>query len=157
AVPIEDTIGAIAELIKSGYVRYVGLSEVGAATVRRAQAVHPITDLQIEYSLISRGIETEILPTVRELGIAITAYGVFSRGLLTGSRPGARSDFRNHLPRFSDANLEQNREMIDALAKFAASKGVTAAQIALAWVLSKGEGIIPVVGVRTRGQLNDSL
>ena len=157
AVPIEDTIGAIADLIRAGHVRFAGLSEVGPATIRRAQAVHPICDLQIEYSLISRGIESAILPAVRELGIAVTAYGVFSRGLLTGSQPAATGDFRAHLPRFSGDAYRQNRVVVDALAAMAAEKGVSPAQLALAWVLSRGADIVPVVGARTRKQLAESI
>jgi aryl-alcohol dehydrogenase-like predicted oxidoreductase len=156
-VPIEDTVGAIADLIQGGYVRFVGLSEVGAATVRRAHAVHPICDLQIEYSLISRGIEQAILPAVRELGIAVTAYGVLSRGLLTGSQPRERNDIRARLPRFTGTNYEQNRQWIGALARLAAEIGATPAQLAIAWVLSRGGGIVPVIGARTRAQLADSL
>jgi aryl-alcohol dehydrogenase-like predicted oxidoreductase len=156
-VPIEETVGAIADLIQGGYVRFVGLSEVGAATVRRAQAVHPICDLQIEYSLVSRGIETAILPAVRELGIAVTAYGVLSRGLLTGSQPGGGSDIRTRLPRFTGTNYEQNRQLIGSLARLATEKGATPAQLAIAWVLSQGSDIVPVIGARTRAQLANSL
>lgn len=156
-VPIEDTVGAIADLIRSGHVRFAGLSEVGATTVRRAHAAHPVCDLQIEYSLVSRGIESVILPAVRDLGIAVTAYGVLSRGLLTGSRPGERNDFRAHLPRFSGANYEHNRQLIAELAGFAAEKGVTPAQLAIAWVMSKGADIVPVIGARTRAQLDESI
>jgi aryl-alcohol dehydrogenase-like predicted oxidoreductase len=149
-VPIEDTIGAIADMVKAGYVRYVGLSEVGAETVRRAHTAHPICDLQIEYSLVSRSIERRILPAARELGIAITAYGLLSRGLLTASPIGRTDDFRAHLPRFADANREQNRPMVEALAAFAAEKGVTPAQLATAWVAAQGSDIVPVIGARTR-------
>lgn len=156
-VPIEDTIGAISDLIKAGYVRYIGLSEVGADTVRRAHAVHPIADLQIEYSLISRNPETEIFPALRELGIAVTAYGVLSRGLLSGSLPGGKGDFRAHLPRFSGENLEHNQRIIDGLNRFATEKGVTATQIAIAWVLAKDATIVPVIGARRRPQLAESL
>jgi aryl-alcohol dehydrogenase-like predicted oxidoreductase len=156
-VPIEETVGAIADLVKAGYVRYIGLSEVGADTVRRAAAVHPIADLQIEYSLVSRGIEAKILPAVRELRIGITAYGVLSRGLLSGSRPSGGNDFRAHLPRFSGTNYDQNRTLIGELEDFARSKRATAAQVALAWVLSKGSDIVPVMGARTRAQLSDTL
>ena len=156
-VPIEDTVGAIAELIQAGYVRYVGMSESGAATVRRAHAVHPVCDLQIEYSLISRGLEREILPTLRELGIAVTAYGVLSRGLLAGSRPAAKGDFRVNLPRFSGQNFEQNQRVVAAVADIAAERGVSPSQLAIAWVLSRGTDIIPVVGARTRRQLAESL
>ncbi len=157
AVPIEDTVGAIAELIQAGYVRYVGLSESGAATIRRAHATHPVCDLQIEYSLASRGIEHEILPTLRELGIAVTAYGVLSRGLLTGSQPSGKSDFRAHLPRFSGANGEHNRQVVAELAAMAAARGATPARLAIAWVMSKGDDIVPVIGARTRRQLAESL
>jgi len=157
AVPIEETVGAIGDLVKAGYVRYVGLSEVGADTIRRAHAAHPISDLQIEYSLVSRGPERAIMPVLRELGIGVTAYGVLSRGLLSGSTPAGRGDFRAHLPRFAGGNLERNRSIIDALAAAAASKGATAAQLAFAWVLAKGESIVPILGARTRAQLADSL
>ena len=157
AVPIEETIGAIGDLVKAGYVRYVGLSEVGAETIRRAHAAHPISDLQIEYSLVSRGPERAIMPVLRELGIGVTAYGVLSRGLLSGSRPAGRGDFRAHLPRFAGGNLERNSSIVEALAAAAASKGATAAQLAFAWVLAKGESIVPILGARTRAQLADSL
>jgi aryl-alcohol dehydrogenase-like predicted oxidoreductase len=157
AVPIEDTIGAIADLVKAGYVRHIGLSEVGPATIRRAAAVHPIVDLQIEYSLLSRGPEAAIFPTLAGLGIATTAYGVLSRGLLTGSRPTGARDFRAHLPRFAGANGEQNRRLADALAARAAARGVTPAQLAIAWVRAKGRAIVPTIGARTRAQLADAL
>jgi aryl-alcohol dehydrogenase-like predicted oxidoreductase len=155
-VPIEDTIGAIADLVQAGYVRYVGLSEVGPETIRRAHAVHPIVDLQIEYSLISRGPEEKIFPLLDELGIAVTAYGVLSRGLLSGStlKPG---DFRANLPRFKGENRERNERLVEALRSMAAEKGVTPTQLAIAWVLARGESIIPVVGARTRAQLAESL
>ena len=156
-VPIEDTVGAIADLIKAGYVRFVGLSEMGASTVRKAHATHPVCDLQIEYSLISRGIEQEILPTLRELGIGVTAYGVLSRGLLSGSRPSGKGDFRANLPRFSGQNYDQNRVLIDALAQMAAKGGATPAQLAIAWVLGRGTNIVPVLGARKRTQLDDAL
>jgi len=155
-VPIEETIGTIAELVKAGYVRAIGLSEVGAETIRRANAVHPITDLQIEYSLISRGPEASIFPALRELGIGVTAYGVLSRGLLAGSRPGAR-DFRAFLPRFRGDNLAQNQKLIDALSDLAKKKNATPTQLAIAWVLARGEDIVPVIGARTRVQLEESL
>ncbi|GAB0104962.1 aldo/keto reductase [Nocardia sp. JMUB6875] len=151
-VPIEETIGGLADLVRAGYIRHIGLSEVGADTLRRAAAVHPIVDLQIEYALITRGIEAEILPTARELGIGITAYGVLSRGLLSDSlRPGQRfapSDFRAHSPRFQGANLDANLRLVDALAKIAAERDVTVAQLAIAWVLSRGEDIVPIIGAR---------
>lgn len=159
-VPIEETIGAIADLVKAGYVRHIGLSEVGADTIRRAQAVHPIVDLQIEYSLISRGIEDEILPTVRELGIGITAYGVLSRGLISGhwsnAAPGAR-DFRAHSPRFQGENLQRNLALVEALRTVAEVHGASPAQIAIAWVLAKGEDIVPLVGARRRDRLSEAL
>lgn len=160
-VPIEDTIGAIADLIQQGHVRYIGLSEVGAQTIRRAHAVHPISDLQIEYSLISRGIEAEILPTCRERGIGITAYGVLSRGLISGhwtqDRPVTPGDFRAHAPRFQQGNLEHNLALVEALREIASAKGATVAQIAIVWVLSRGEDIVPLVGARTRERLTEAL
>jgi aryl-alcohol dehydrogenase-like predicted oxidoreductase len=160
-VPIEDTIGAIKDLIAAGYVRKIGLSEVGADTIRRAHAVHPIEDLQIEYSLISRGPESDIFPALRELGIGITAYGVLSRGLLSGSLPTGPTDFRSYLPRFSGDNLERNRELIAILQELAAAKGVTATQLAIAWVLAKGEQLLPrfhaLIGARKRTQWAESL
>jgi len=156
-VPIEDTIGAIADLIKAGYVRHIGLSEVGVETIRRAHAVHPISDLQIEYSLVSRGPEAAIFPLLRELSIGVTAYGVLSRGLLSGSTPQAGRDFRAYLPRFSADNRAQNQRLIDTLRALAAEKGATASQLAIAWVLAKGATIVPVIGARTRAQLSESL
>ncbi|MFI9718398.1 aldo/keto reductase [Streptomyces sp. NPDC052396] len=161
AVPIEETVGAIAELVQAGYVRHIGLSEVGAETIRRAAAVAPIADLQIEYSLISRGIEQEILPVCRELGIAVTAYGVLSRGLISGhwSRDPklAPTDFRGMSPRFSGENLQHNLDLVDALRKVAEAKGVSVAQIAIAWVLSQGEEIVPLIGARRRDRLAEAL
>jgi aryl-alcohol dehydrogenase-like predicted oxidoreductase len=157
SVPIEETIGAIAELIAAGYVRAVGLSEVGAETVRRAHAVHPVADLQIEYSLISRGPEAKIFPALVELGVGVTAYGVLSRGLLAGSTVRAQGDSRGHLPRFSQANLEQNRRVAESLGRLAAELGCTASQLAIAWVLAKSDRIVPVVGARTREQLREAL
>jgi aryl-alcohol dehydrogenase-like predicted oxidoreductase len=157
AVPIEDTIGAIADLVKAGYVRHIGLSEVGAETIRRAHAVHPIVDLQIEYSLVSRGPEADIFPVLSELGIGVTAYGVLSRGLLSGSTPAARGDFRANLPRFTGENGERNRQLVEALAELARARGVTSAQLAIAWVLAQSPSIVPVVGARTRKQLDESL
>jgi aryl-alcohol dehydrogenase-like predicted oxidoreductase len=156
-VPIEDTVGAIVDLIRAGYVRYIGLSEMGAATVRRAHAVHKISDLQMEYSLVSRNPETGIFPALEELGIGVTAYGVLSRGLLSGSKPAAQGDFRAHLPRFSGENISQNEKLIDRLNQLAAERGLKAAQLAIAWVLAKGRRIIPVIGARTRVQLSESL
>jgi aryl-alcohol dehydrogenase-like predicted oxidoreductase len=157
AVPIEETVGAIAELVQAGYVRHIGLSEVGADTLRRAQAVHPICDLQIEYSLISRGPEANIFPVLEELGIGLTAYGVLSRGLLSGSLPTAPNDFRAYLPRFSGDNLAKNQAVINALNQVAADKGATASQIAIAWVLEKRPFIVPLIGARKRSQLSESL
>ncbi|MFE7760719.1 aldo/keto reductase [Streptomyces sp. NPDC057438] len=160
-VPIEETVGAIAELVEKGYVRHIGLSEVGADTIRRAAATAPITDLQIEYSLISRGIENEILPTARELGIAITAYGVLSRGLISGhftrDRQLAAGDFRAFSPRFQGENLQRNLDLVDALRKIAEQQGASVAQIAIAWVLSRGEDIVPLVGARRRDRLAEAL
>jgi len=157
AVPIEDTVGAIADMVKAGYVRAIGLSEVGPETIRRAQAVHPIVDLQIEYSLISRGPEAQIFPVLAELGIGVTAYGVLSRGLLSGSTPAAQGDFRAHLPRFTGENRERNARLVETLHGLAAEKGVSPTQLAIAWVLAKGERIVPVIGARTRDQLAESL
>ena len=161
AVPIEDTVGAIADMVQAGYVRHIGLSEAGAATLRRAHAVHPITDLQIEYSLLSRGIEAEILPTCRELGVGVTAYGVLSRGLLSGhwsrDRQVAPNDFRAHSPRFSGANLDHNLRLVEALRGIAEGKGATVAQVAIAWVLARGADIVPLVGARRRDRLAEAL
>jgi pyridoxine 4-dehydrogenase len=161
AVPIEDTVGAIADMVKAGYVRHIGLSEAGADTIRRAHAVHPICDLQIEYSLLSRGIEAEILPTCRELGIGVTAYGVLSRGLLSGhwsrERSAASRDFRSASPRFQGENVERNLALVEALRAVANAKGATVAQLAVAWVLSRGPDIVPLIGARRRDQLADGL
>ena len=154
---IRDRVGAIADLVKAGYVRAIGLSEVGAETIRRAHAIHPIVDLQIEYSLISRGPEARIFPVLRELGIGVTAYGVLSRGLLTGSPLAAKADLRAHMPRFVGENLARNRKLIDALNRLAAERGVAPAQLAIAWVLAKDSTIVPVIGARTRRQLDESL
>lgn len=159
-VPIEDTLGAIAEMRDAGYVRHIGLSEVGAETLRRAAAAQPIVDLQIEYSLLSRGIEDEILPTARELGIGITAYGVLSRGLITGSWTPPKDggfDFRAISPRFQGENLARNTALAKALAEVAAARGVTPAQAAIAWVAAQGEDIVPLVGARRRDRLAESL
>jgi aryl-alcohol dehydrogenase-like predicted oxidoreductase len=160
-VPIEETVGAIGEMVDAGYVRHVGLSEVGAETIRRAHETRPISDLQIEYSLISRGIEDEILPTCRELGIGVTAYGVLSRGLLSGHWSKARetgpADFRSHTPRFAAENIDRNLELVDALRAVAAAKDATVAQVAIAWVLSRGDDVVPLIGARTRVRLAESL
>jgi aryl-alcohol dehydrogenase-like predicted oxidoreductase len=162
-LPIEETIGAIAELVQAGYVRHIGLSEAGAETVRRAHAVHPICDLQIEYSLISRGIEAEILPTCRELGIGLTAYGVLSRGLLSGHWSKERAetlgprDFRASAPRFTGENLERNLALVEALRALAEEKGAAVAQLAIAWALSRGDDVVPLVGARRRDRLTEAL
>ncbi len=160
-VPIEETVGAIAEMVDAGYVRQIGLSEVGAETIRRAQATHPICDVQLEYSLISRDIEREILPACRELGIAITAYGVLSRGLISGhfdaQRELAPGDFRAHAPRFSGENRSHNLALVETLRELAGSKGVSVAQLAIAWALARGEQIVPLIGARTRERLREAL
>jgi len=156
-VPIEETIGAIAELVKAGYVRAIGLSEVGPETIRRAQAVHPVCDLQIEYSLVSRGPEAKIFPALADLGIGVTAYGVLSRGLLSGSQPKGQGDFRSYLPRFAGDNREKNDALVAALRSLAAERGATPSQLAIAWVLARGASLVPLVGARTRAQLRDSL
>jgi aryl-alcohol dehydrogenase-like predicted oxidoreductase len=160
-VPIEDTVGAIAELIKGGYVRYLGLSEVGPETLRRANAIYPVGDLQIEYSLLSRGIEDAILPTCRELGIGITAYGVLSRGLISGhwskDRASSPGDFRSRSPRFSEGNVDHNLALVEALRAVANAKGATVAQVAIAWVLAQGPDIVPLVGARRRDRLTEAL
>jgi aryl-alcohol dehydrogenase-like predicted oxidoreductase len=162
-VPIEDTIGAIAEMVQAGYVRSIGLSEVDSETIRRAHAVHPIADLQIEYSLFSRGIEGGVLDTCRELGIAVTAYGVLSYGLLSGTwtqQAASPTDLRAHMPRFQDGNVETNLKLVQALHEIAGARGATAAQLAIAWVLAQGRergDIVAVVGSRTRQQLAEAL
>ncbi|WP_436789647.1 aldo/keto reductase [Yinghuangia sp. YIM S10712] len=159
-VPIEETVGAIQELVEAGYVRYIGLSEVGAESLRRAAAVAPISDLQIEYSLISRGVENAILPAARQAGIGITAYGVLSRGLLSGHWSADRQgdqDGRSFIPRFQGENLKRNLALVEALRRVAEGKGVTVAQAAIAWVAAQGEDIVPLVGARTRERLAESL
>ncbi|AZB44695.1 aldo/keto reductase [Bacillus sp. FJAT-42376] len=159
SVPIEETVGAIADMVKAGYVKHIGLSEANADTIRRAHKVHPISWLQIEYSLFSRGIETEILPTLRELGISLSAYGVLSRGLLSGKwskdRQGA-PDFRSFAPRFMGENLDKNLALVEKLRKIAEEKQANVAQLAIAWVLSKGEDVMPLIGARKRSQLQDA-
>jgi len=160
AVPIEDTVGAIAEMVKAGHVRHIGLSEVGSDTIRRAHAVHPIADLQIEYSLVARGIEDDILATCRELGIGITAYGVLSRGLISGHWSKDRSsaqDFRRNSPRFQDKNLDTNLALVDRLRAIAGNIGASVAQVAIAWVLAQGKDIVPLVGARRRDRLTEAL
>lgn len=160
-VPIEDTVGAIGELVEAGYVGHIGLSEIGADTLRRAAAVHPIADLQIEYSLISRGIEKEILPVARQLGTGITAYGVLSRGLLSDTfrsgGPSSAGDFRAHSPRFQGENLTRNLRLVEALADIAATKQVSVAQLAIGWALSRGTDIVPVIGARTPTRLDETV
>jgi aryl-alcohol dehydrogenase-like predicted oxidoreductase len=157
-VPIEDTVGAVAEMIQAGYVRYLGLSEMGADTIRRAHAVYPVSELQIEYSLMSRGIERSILPVVRELGISITAYGILSRGLLSsGTAQLAANDPRARFPRFRGENHARNLELLAALERIAAAHEVTAAQLAIAWVASRGDDIIPLIGTKRRDRLDEAL
>jgi aryl-alcohol dehydrogenase-like predicted oxidoreductase len=159
-VPIEETIGAMAEMVKKGYVKHIGLSEVGSETIRRAHAVHPIADLQIEYSLISRGIESDILKTCRELGIGITAYGVLSRGLISGHWSKDRlatQDFRRNSPRFQGENLDKNLALVDSLRAIADEIGSTPAQVAIAWVAAQGNDIVPLVGARRRERLTEAL
>ena len=157
-VPVEETVGAIAEMIQAGYVRHIGLSEVGAQTIRRAHAVHPIAALQIEYSLMSRGIEAEILPTVRELGISVTAYGILSRGLLSSATARlAPGDPRTRFPRFAGENHVRNLELLATLEAIAEDLGVTAAQLPIAWVASRGEDIIPLIGTKRRERLAEAL
>ena len=161
AVPIEETVGAIADLVKAGYVRHIGLSEVGADTLRRASRVHPISDLQIEYSMISRGIERAILPAARELGIGITAYGVLSRGLISGhwskERQGDK-DFRSLAsPRFQGDNLDANLALVERLRALAQELGASVAQLAIAWVAAQGADIVPLVGARRRDRLQEAL
>lgn len=158
-VPIEDTIGAIADLVKQGYVRHIGLSEAGADNIRRARKVHPIVDLQIEYAIITRGLEREILPTLRELGIGVTAYGVLSRGLISESAlaGGSMGGFRSLAPRFQGENLDKNLALVRALKEIADAKGVTVAQLAIAWVRSRGSDIVPLIGARKRERLAEAL
>ncbi|MDN4075518.1 aldo/keto reductase [Fictibacillus terranigra] len=161
SVPIEETVGAIADMVKEGYVRCIGLSEVGVETIRRAHAVHPISWLQMEYSLFNRSVESNILPTLRELGISLSAYGVLSRGLLSGTWSKDRmldlDDKRRNGPRFANENIEKNLALVEALREIAEEKQVTVAQLAIAWVLSRGEDVIPLVGARKQSQLQDSL
>ncbi|MCB9689384.1 MAG: aldo/keto reductase [Alphaproteobacteria bacterium] len=156
AVPIEETVGAMAELVQSGHVRHIGLSEVGAETIRRAAAVHPISDLQIEYSLVTRGPESSIFPTLRELGISATAYGVLSRGLLSGSVPRS-GDYRAFLPRFTGENADRNRSLVASLVRLAAERGTTPTRLAIAWVRARQPWLVPLLGARTRPQLDEAL
>lgn len=158
-IPIEDTVGAIADLVKAGHVRHIGLSEAGADTIRRAHKVHPIADLQIEYAILSRGVERSILPTLRELGIGMTAYGVLSRGLISESAlaGGSRGGFRSHAPRFQGENWDKNLDLVRALKAIADQKGCTVAQLATAWVMARGEEIVPLIGARTRARLREAV
>ena len=159
-VPIEETIGAMAEMVKKGYIKHIGLSEVGSETIRRAHAVHPIADLQIEYSLVSRDIETDILKACRELGIGVTAYGVLSRGLISGHWTKDRSaaqDFRRMSPRFQGENLDRNLALVESLRAIAEEVGATPAQVAIAWVAAQGNDIVPLVGARRRERLSEAL
>ncbi len=155
--PIEDTYGALAGLVQAGYVRHIGISEASAASIRRAYQVTPIAALQIEYSLVSRGAEESILPAARELGMGVTAYGVLSRGLLSGSPVNSPRDIRRHLPRFRGENYEKNQALANTLSAIAASKNATASQVAIAWVMSRGAEIVPLIGARRRTQLAESL
>ncbi len=156
-VPVEDTIGAVAEMIRQGFVRQAALSEVSAATAARAQKITPITDVQLEYGLATRGMEAKVLPGLRELGIGTTAYGVLGRGLLSGSRPAEKGDFRRFLPRYTGVNYEKNTALVQALAEVAAGRGVTQVQMAIAWVMTRGEDIVPVLGMRTVKQVEEAL
>lgn len=158
-VPIEETVGAIADMVKAGYVRHIGLSEMGPETIRRAHKVHPIQQLQIEYSIMTRGIEAEILPATRELGISITAYGVLNRGMIGGIGRSALlpGDFRGHTPRFQGENLKANLALVEQLEKLAKEKSVTAAQLAIAWVAAQGKDIVPLIGTKSRKRLAESL
>jgi aryl-alcohol dehydrogenase-like predicted oxidoreductase len=158
-VPIEDTVGAVADLVKEGYVRHIGLSEAGVDTIRRAHAVHPIVDLQIEYAILTRGVENKILPVLRELGIGMTAYGVLSRGLISESAlaGGSRSGFRTMSPRFQGENLDRNLALVQALKDIATAKGCTVAQLAIAWVYAQGDDIVPLIGARKPARLAEAL
>jgi aryl-alcohol dehydrogenase-like predicted oxidoreductase len=159
-VPIEETIGAIADMVRGGYVRHIGISEASAKTVRRAHATHPIAALQIEYSLFSRGIEHDILPALRELGIALVAYGVLSGGLISDhaeAAKNAKSEIRSRKPRFAAENFAKNIALVEALGKIAKEKGATISQLAFAWVKSRGDDIVPLIGARRRDQLSEAL
>lgn len=159
-VPIEDSVGAMAELVRAGKVRHVGLSEVGADTLRAADEVHPIAALQSEWSLWTRGLEEEIIPTARELGIGIVAYSPMGRGFLTGTMPSreelADDDFRRNHPRFDEGNVEHNLELVDKVRAIAADAGATPAQVALAWLLGRGEDVVPIPGTRNQGRLEEN-
>jgi aryl-alcohol dehydrogenase-like predicted oxidoreductase len=160
-VPIEETVGAIKDMIDAGYVRYLGISEAGAATIRRAHAVHPVTALETEYSLATRSVETEVLPVLRELGIGLVPYGVLVRGLLGGRIASkddlSAGDFRAASPRFMGENLDQNLQAVARLKQIADDKGCTPAQLAIAWVLAQGPDVVPVIGARRREQLADAV
>jgi aryl-alcohol dehydrogenase-like predicted oxidoreductase len=155
--PIEDTYGTLADLRKAGYIHHIGISEASTASIRRAQKAAPVIALQIEYSLVSRGPEASILPAALELGMGVTAYGVLSRGLLSGSPITSPKDIRSHLPRFRGENYEKNRAVVDALNRIAREKNGTASQVAIAWVMSRGAEIVPLIGARRRTQLAESL
>ncbi|GAC1356457.1 MAG: aldo/keto reductase [Acidobacteriaceae bacterium] len=155
-VPIEETVGAVAEMVKQGYARHVALSEIGVETARRAQTVTPICDVQLEYGLATRGMEAKVLPGLRELGIGVTAYGVLSRGLLSGSRPAEKGDFRRFLPRYTGANLTANHTLVEALRLVAAERGVTGVQLAIAWAMGRGEEIVPLLGSRKVDQWKEA-
>ena len=158
AVPIEETIGALGDLVDQGFVRYVGITNVDADTIRRAHATHKLTAVQAEFSLVSRDVEQDILHLCRELGIGITAYGVLSRGLLTGSTGSGEGDLRStYYPRFQGENLSHNEKLANALAQAAQSEGITAAQAAIGWVASQGDDIIPLIGARTVERLGEAL
>jgi aryl-alcohol dehydrogenase-like predicted oxidoreductase len=158
-VPIEDTIGAIADMVTAGYVRHIGISETSAATLRRAHAVHPIAALQIEYSLFSRGIEKDILPTARALGVALVAYGVLARGLISDGAEASRGvgEIRSRQPRFTPENFPKNLALVKALASIAREKGCSTAQLAFAWMRSRGNDVFPLVGARRRSQLTEAI
>jgi aryl-alcohol dehydrogenase-like predicted oxidoreductase len=160
-VPIEETVGAIADMVEAGYVRHLGLSEMGVDTIRRAHAVLPVVDLQIEYAVITRGIEDAILPACRELGVGVTAYGVLSRGLISGhwskDREQSARDFRAHSPRFQGENLDHNLQLVELLRGLAQARGCSVAQLAIAWALSRGDDIVPLIGARTRQRLAEAL
>lgn len=156
-VPIEETMGTLSQMVKAGYIRHIGLSEVGPQTIRRAHSIHPVSDLQIEYSVMSRGPEAKIFPTLQELGIGVTAYGLLSRGVLSSSKPAPQGDHRNYLPRFTAENQAKNQRLIDRLREIAQEKGTTVTQLAIAWALHKAPSILPVLGSRTRNQLRETL
>lgn len=160
-VPIEDTVGTLGELVKEGKIRYVGLSEAGAETLRRAHAVYPLAMLQTEYSLWTREPETDVLPTCRELGIGLVAYSPLGRGFLTGAiqKPEdfGKGDFRRHLPRYQGENFERNLQLVEKVKEIATQKNCTPAQLALAWLLAQGEDIVPIPGTKQRERLEENL